>query len=318
MKTIALVALVGIAAVAFLSYSSGPSTTVETQFRDFLETYRVGYGNNDEYNFRLSVFADNLKTIERLNLKNPRATFAVNKFADRTPSELKVMRGFNGTPKTPVVHVAPKAGTNADWINLWEQPKDQGQCGSCWAFSAVAAFESRYHLAKGSKKVETLFAEQQVVDCDTQSQGCNGGWMDYAFEYLQGAAGVCTEDEYVYEAYDQTCDDQKCTTKPEPAITGFKDIPAGNENALLAALVDGPVSVAVDANNWSFYSSGIFDDCGTDLDHGVTLVKSSHENKYVTIRNSWGSGWGEEGHIRISLGSNTCGYANVASYPTFE
>jgi len=98
-------------------------------------------------------------------------------------------------------------------------------------------------------------------------------------------------------------------------MKGYKDIAEGDEDGLLNALTDGPVSVAVDANNWSFYSEGIFEDCDTDLDHGVTLV-GHKSGEFVTIRNSWGSGWGENGHIRLKLG-NTCGYANAASYPVF-
>ena len=265
----------GIAAVAFLSLSSGPSSTLETQFRDFLETYRVGYGNNDEYNYRLSVFADNLKIIERLNKKNPRARFGVNMFADRTPAELERMRGLAVTPKTKVTHIAPKGEKNADWTHLWSKVKDQGQCGSCWAFSATAAYEARFHIAQKSESVKTFFSEQQVVDCDTQSQGCNGGWMDYAFEYLHGHP-FCSEDDYPYYAVDMTCDDSKCTGSQ--TMRGYHDIPAGNEDALLDELVNGPISVAVDASEWSYYEGGIVDSCGKSLNHGVTLVKASSDS----------------------------------------
>ena len=192
--------MIGIAAVAFLSFSSAPSSSVETQFRDFLDTYRVGYGNSDEYSYRLSVFEDNLKTIAELNRKNPLATFAVNKFADRTKQEMKALRGLSVTPKHPVNFVPVKNAKEVDWTGYWGKVKDQGQCGSCWAFSATAAYEARYHLSIGKDKVETYYSEQQVVDCDKSSSGCNGGWMDYAFEYLHGHP-FCSEDEYPYEAY---------------------------------------------------------------------------------------------------------------------
>ena len=258
--TIAIVALVGIAAVAFLSFSSAPSSTVETQFRDFLDTYRVGYGNSDEYSYRLSVFEDNLKTIAELNRKNPLATFAVNKFADRTKQEMKALRGLSATPKYRSVAAAEVADLkDVDWTGYWGKVKDQGQCGSCWAFSATAAYEARYHLSQGKSSVETYFAEQQLVDCDHQSEGCNGGLMDYAFQYLE-THKFCGESVYKYTARDGKCKDSKCTDGP--TVKGHTDLP--DEAALLKELVNGPVSVAVDAEEWSFYSGGIVSDCGTD------------------------------------------------------
>ena len=141
---------------------------------------------------------------------------------------------------------------------MWKSVKNQGQCGSCWAFSATAAFEARYALNNGDKKVSTLFAEQEIVDCDTKSNVCNGGWMDYAFEYLE-SQGFCTEDQYPYTARDGTCQASKCSSGPTDKA--YTDIPAKNEDALLTQLEDGPVSVAVDASTWSFYSGGVMSSC---------------------------------------------------------
>mgnify|MGYP001954643815 FL=1 len=138
--------------------------------------------------------------------------------------------------------------------------------------------------------------------------------MDFAFEYLQGK-GFCQESEYPYKARDGTCQDSKCSSGPMDKA--YTDIPAGDEASLLAELANGPVSVAVDANTWSFYSGGIMSKCGTSLDHGVTLIASNFEEGSVTIRNSWGAGWGESGHIRLAMNKNMCGYANAASVPTF-
>lgn len=159
-----------------------------------------------------------------------------------------------------------------------------------------------------------IFAEQQLVDCDPNSAGCDGGWMDYAFEYLK-THGFCTESQYPYTALDGTCKDSKCSDGPKDK--GHRDIPARNERALLMELVNGPVSVAVDASDWSFYSEGIITSCETSLNHGVTLVASNFIGKWVKIRNSWGPNWGEQGYIRLAINQDTCGYADAASIPIF-
>ena len=317
MKTFAILAIVGIAATAFFAISNGPSNEAEAEFRNFLETYRVGYGTTEEYNYRLGVFAQNLERAEELNRLNPDATFGVTQFSDRTPEEMEQRMGLiiPSSRKFTGAYKAPRDAKSVDWSNMWKSVKDQGSCGSCWAFSATAAFESRYALHKGDKKVDSLYAEQELVDCDTQSHGCNGGWMDFAFEYLQSHY-FCTEDSYPYKAVDQTCSysEDKCSG---PEDDSYTDITEGDEDALLKELQNGPVSVAVDASAWSSYTGGVLENCGTRLNHGVTLVAHNPSAGWAKIRNSWGNSWGEGGHIRIKTGQNTCGYANVASYPTF-
>ena len=131
--------------------------------------------------------------------------------------------------------------------------------------------------------------------------------------YLQEHS-FCSKDEYHYKGYDQPWYDSKCDKAVN--LKGYKEIPEGDEEALLTELANGPISVAVDAEEWSYYEGGIIEDCGTDLGHGVTLVKYNSEEKTVTFRNSWSSDWGENGHIRLRIG-NTWGYANEASYPVF-
>jgi len=316
MKTIAILALVGVAAAAFFAFSSS-SVENESAFRSFLETHRVGYGTTEEYNYRLGVFNANLKRIDELNAANPQATFAVNKFADRTPEEMNKLMTLNiPAGRRNVRHVPPTTTDAKDWSGMWGKIKDQGQCGSCWAFSATAAFEARYALNNGQSSVSTYFSEQELVDCDPKSYGCNGGWMDNAFEYLE-THGFCTEDQYPYTARDGTCKAADlCGSGPNDKA--FVDIPAGNEDKLTSEMVaSGPISVAVDASTWSFYSGGIMSSCGTGLNHGVTLVAITPSESSVTIRNSWGSSWGEKGLIRLKTGQDTCGYADAASYPTF-
>ena len=205
-----------------------------------------------------------------------------------------------------------KVFVGSDWASKMAAVKNQGQCGSCWAFSAVAATEGRYHLTyKKKDKVDVTFSEQQLVDCDKKSAGCNGGWMDNAFDLFKD--GFMKEDDYKYTAQDGTC--KFDANKKVDSVKGRTSIIKGDVAGLISASEDGPVSVAVDATNMSGYISGLFSDCSNNLNHGVTLV-GVDTNTVWKVRNSWGASWGEAGHIRIKRG-NTCGIANAASYPTF-
>ena len=184
--------------------------------------------------------------------------------------------------------------------------KNQGQCGSCWAFSATGGLEGMAKLEVGTLQ---SFSEQQLVDCAGilyGNQGCNGGLMDNAFRYVK-SKGIGLEEDYPYVAKKQTCKKVASDFK----IKGFVDIK--NCDALATALTGRPISVAVDATNWSPYKSGIFSNCATSLNHGVLLVGATDD--YWRVKNSWGTTWGESGFVRLSRG-NTCGICNTASYPT--
>jgi len=209
--------------------------------------------------------------------------------------------------------------------------KNQGQCGSCWSFSTTGALEGAYYIAHGTLE---SFSEQQLVDCDNRKNGgkdmgCNGGLMDNAFSWIEKNGGLCSEDSYPYTS-GTTTSPGTCTTSCSIVdgsdITKFADVAANSDTAMMAALAQQPVSIAIEADQKDFqlYKSGVFTGgCGTNLDHGVLAVGygSLDGVDYYLVKNSWGTTWGSSGYIMLGRGSEfnsdagQCGMLMQASYP---
>lgn len=253
---------------------------------------------------------------------------AVNQFADLTADEFAaIYNGYmgksvsiNSQNSNPDKCKLPKS---IDWRSkgVVTPVKNQGQCGSCWAFSATGSIEAA-HAIKDKKLVS--LSEQNLIDCSGAegNLGCNGGLMDDAFKYVEKNKGIDTEKSYPYQAVDGNC--QYNGNDVGSTVVSFIDIPAGDEKALECAIAShGPVSVAIDASHSSFqfYSSGVYyePDCSaTELDHGVLAVGFGKEDKhdYYIVKNSWGADWGMNGYIYMSRNrDNNCGIASSASYP---
>jgi len=197
--------------------------------------------------------------------------------------------------------------------------QDQGSCGSCWAFSATAALEGRNTIDTGSMD---KYSEQALVDCGGEygTNGCNGGLMDPAFQWA-AKYGMAKESDYPYTAMNGSC---KISSKDTVKVnTSYNDVPQDDNDELVNAISQQPVSVAIAADEIMLYTGGIFDNwnCGSQLDHGVVAVGYGDDSgsKWYKIRNSWGADWGEGGHIRFArrdYGQGMCGVTLMASYPT--
>ena len=311
------------------------------EFTNFQERFSKHYSTIQELETRFSVFRNNFVSILAHNADfNQNFTMGVNQFTDLTPEEFKdqYIGGFKsaGDLKSEVGSYGCKSFSSSasgspvsmDWRakGVVNPVRDQGQCGSCWAFATTANAESVWAISSG----ELLdLSEEFLVDCASGvgyfNMGCNGGQPDSAFKYMINN-GQCSESSYPYKA-GVTKTAGTCQTCADSTIN-FSicyDVTPKDQISLMAAVSKQPVAIAIEADTRYFqsYSGGILDsaDCGTSLDHAVEIVGYGSENgqDYWNVRNSWADSWGEQGYVRIKKTSsvNDIGICGLAAEPSF-
>lgn len=312
------------------------NTTIKTKFKEFKKKYNKAYGGQSEDRYRYRVFCKSANLVESHN-KDPTNTYTLklNKFADLTQEEFattrlmstkieKIPNNENDGMGRLLAETDESLPLSFDWRDTEgavHPVKDQGECGSCWAFSAVSAAENA--IWRG-QNLSVGLSEQELVDCSFRfgNSGCNGGLMSNAFDYMM-KKNLATSFNYSYTAKKGRCEKKTINMQPRYSITGYNRIPE-NVIDLQRAIYKGVATVTFEVGTrFQFYDSGVFTDldCKRNVNHGMTAVgyhiDTVEGNSYFIIRNSWGSDWGENGYIRIQWGSGPgiCGLLYDAHIP---
>ncbi|RZC37668.1 cathepsin L1 [Asbolus verrucosus] len=334
MKILIILFIAIYASEALLSKS-----VVTEEWNSFKKSHGRQFNNFREEQYRKMVFQKKLQEIEDHNERYRRGLetyeIGVNQFTDYTEEEMMPYTHGLELPlemPEPLINItstyfldvkAPTAlPSSFDWRSrgVVTPVKNQGSCGSCWAFSTTGALESHYKIRYRST---VTLSEQQLVDCVRNAQGCRGGWMNNAFTYIARNGGINYDRDYPYQAKDGPC--RYRSGKPRVTIRGYAYLTVANENMLKQMVATrGPISVAIDAGgNFGGYRSGVYynPSCSTSkFTHAVVIVGYGNENgmDYWLVKNSWGPDWGQNGYIKMARNRrNHCGIASKASYPVF-
>ena len=330
---LALVGVLAVTATLAVYYRSSAKSTYlleaglleEQEFKSYMSSYGKSY-TTEEFPSKFQAFRNNLGYIRVHNSMNKPWYLAVNKYSDMSNEEFRskyVPHKYpvSQSPSTDSVESSYSYPQSVNWVaqgGVVTGVKDQGQCGSCWAFSTTGATEGAWALA-GHGLVS--LSEQQLVDCSSGNYGCGGGWPTVAMQYIIDN-GITTESNYPYVAYNQNCN-TAATKAVAATLHSYVNVPQNNYPSLAAAVAQQPISVLVEADgpDWQSYGGGIVTDqgCGTYLDHAVLAVGYNFGNAtpYWIVKNSWGTGWGENGYIRLAIvaGNGICGVQMSPAYP---
>ena len=311
--------------IALVACESDLDSLIFQQFQKFIKKYQKKYESINEFLARYEVFRRNV--MATFKEENGSYQTGITKFSDLTKQEFaKIYLNLNYDAMAvanfdpTIVKISNAAPSAYDWrdYNRVSDVKDQGSCGSCWAFATVANLEGLYAAEKGVIKT---FSEQMLVDCDTSDSGCNGGLMEYSFTWLKKNGGIMYEADYPYKGTKSTCKSDS-SKYADFKVTGYKKLgsswstwSAVDEDEIKEFLYEtGPLAIALNADPLQTYTSGILDLTSTKcpssgINHAVTLVGYGTESStdYWIIKNSWGKSWGESGYFRIRRGNGTCG-----------
>ena len=307
---------------SFFLMNTVDSISVNSIYMDKYQKYIHKYNKDFSYG-NFFTFKNNMEYIEQFN--NNLFKVEVNQFVDVNLLENNLIKKRKHQLYENATEVFDIEFPNSvNWVekNVVTKVKNQGQCGSCYAFSATGSMEGIYAIKNNHLR---NISEQQIVDCSGNegNQGCFGGYMNQVFQYVIDNDGICSEQEYPYNAIQNKCND-KCQSIVQ--ISSYQNVTQNNETILMNAVAQQPVSVAIQANlpSFQFYSKGIYNDsqCTDELDHGVLVVGYGEDDNNVSywlVKNSWGPNWGENGYIRIlrNLTNNTSGMCGIAMEPSF-
>ncbi|XP_049901976.1 cathepsin K [Epinephelus moara] len=307
--------------------------SLDAQWEEWRTTHRKEYNGLDEEGIRRAIWEKNMRMIEAHNqeaaLGMHSFELGMNHLGDMTSEEVsEKMTGLQvpvNKERSFTMDLDDRVTRLPKTVDYRKKGmvtavKNQGSCGSCWAFSSAGALEGQ--LAKKTGQLMDL-SPQNLVDCVTENDGCGGGYMTNAFKYVVDNGGIDSEEAYPYIGEDQPC--RYNSTGMAAQCKGYKEVPEGNEHALAIALFKhGPVSVGIDAtlSSFQFYTKGVYYDSNCnkeDINHAVLAVgfgQNTKGKKYWIVKNSWGETWGNKGYIMMARNrDNLCGIANLASFP---